>query len=129
MKTALAPLRALLVADMSVQQIVGTRVYAGRVEQGAELPNVVLQVVSSRGSDTLDGVTTPEIQRVQVTCRANSLADADNLGAAVDSAINNYQGVISGVEVQGVLRVSDNTVYDDESAVVRRIIDYRVAYR
>jgi hypothetical protein len=96
-------LRALLVADGSVAALVGTRVSADRIEQGAALPFVVFARSASSPVTTLAGVVLITMSSLDVQCWADTRAGADALADAVTAAV---RGVI-GQSVPGRSGVYD----------------------
>ncbi len=85
-------LRALLVADGPTAALVGTRVSADRIEQGAVRPFVVFARTSSLPITTIGGVVLRTMVSLDVQCWADTRAGADALGDAVTTAV---RGVIS----------------------------------
>jgi hypothetical protein len=129
MKTVLPAIRALLVANAGVTAIAGQRVFFNALPQDQPLPNIVIYVIASTPTETLAAAIGPESQRVQITCRALSFAQVDDLGAAVHACLKDYVGTSSGMSIMRSRPIMDVLQYDEATKVHRRIIDYRVSYR
>ena len=80
-------LRALLVADGTTAALVGARVSADRMEQGAVRPFVVFARTASLPVTTIGGVVLKTQASIDVQCWAKTRAGADALADAVTTAI------------------------------------------
>ena len=85
-------LRALLVADGATAALVGARVSADRMEQGAARPFVVFARTASLPVTTIGGTVLKTQASIDVQCWADTRAGADALADAVTAAV---RGVIS----------------------------------
>lgn len=77
-----------LLADSAVTAIVGARIYPMRIPQGADLPAIVYQKISSVPVNSLDGDSGLDSVRMQFTSWASTYSVAADLSAKVRAAIN-----------------------------------------
>lgn len=80
-------LRQRLLDDLAVAAIAGGRIEWEIQPQGAQRPNVTLQLVSDSRPDNLAGVPAHRQSRVQFDCRAETKAAAAALREAVIAAL------------------------------------------
>jgi hypothetical protein len=111
------------VADPAVAALVGTRVYAQVVPQGAPPPFVVLTLVSAVPYHTHEGLPSEllEAARVQVDSYGKQYAATHSLAEAVDDAL----GGLAGPELSAT-RESLTDGYEDETRLFRVSADYLV---
>jgi hypothetical protein len=96
-------LRALLVADGGVSALVGTRIAADRIEQGASRPFVVFSRTATAPITAVDGALLISQVSIDVQCWADTRLQADAVADAVSAAVR-------GVTSQQVTERS--SVYD-----------------
>ena len=80
-------LRALLVATAGVTTLVGTRIAADRIEQGAARPFVVFTRAGSEPLQCLDGSVLKTLVTLDVQCWADTRASAEAVADAVTAAV------------------------------------------
>lgn len=78
---------AVLSGAAAVTAIVGSGIYLARMEQGAALPALVFQRISTTPSSTLSGINPTTRARLQVDAWAETFAEADALAAAARAAL------------------------------------------
>lgn len=89
-------LRTLLLATTAVTALVGTRVAADRIEQGATRPFVVFSRTGTERSKGLDGTVHGVKATFSLQCWADTRAAADAVAVAVTTALEaNHQTIIS----------------------------------
>lgn len=79
----------ILSADESVSSLAGSRIYPLRIPQRAVLPAVVYQKIGVTPINSLDGDSGLDIVRLQVSCWAQTYAQAADLASAVRQALTN----------------------------------------
>lgn len=99
-------LRALLLSNPGVAATVGQRVTWTKRPQGSPLPAIVLHLIDSVPTYTLDGDTGHRNSRVQVDCYGEMYADAKGTARAVSSALSGFKGTVGGTNFQGVFQES-----------------------
>ncbi|MDB6177935.1 DUF3168 domain-containing protein [Paracoccus sp. Z330] len=85
-------LRAMLLADGTISSVVGGRVDWGEGMQGADLPAIVMQVVSSENQHSMQGPDGLFQSRVQIDAYAQNYGAAKRLQRAVLAALDGYHG-------------------------------------
>lgn len=85
-------LRALLLADGTISSMVEGRVDWGEGMQGAPLPSIVMQVVSSENQHSMQGPDRLFQSRVQIDAYARTYGSAKLLQRALLAALDGYHG-------------------------------------
>lgn len=80
-------LRALLLAAPAVAALVGTRISADRIEQGAARPFVMFSRAATTPFATIDGALLVSQVQLEVQCWADTRAGADAVALAVAAAV------------------------------------------
>lgn len=102
-----------LLADEELSEIVGTRIYPLRLPQRETLPAVVYQVITNAPINTLDGDRGVDNVSLQLSCWAQTYAQAQALAAEV-------RRVIGGIDI---LRPTIESLFDGEDQETK---SYRV---
>ena len=120
-------LHALLIANPAVNARVSGRVFWGTPQQGAELPALVLMVVSGRDEPHLTGTDGLWRYRVQIDCYGIDRPQARLLSRDVIGLLNGYSG--GGFNAVFL----DTTRENFESAAVDRptriSLDFNITWR
>ena len=117
-------LRAILVADPAVAEIIGARAYQGRLPREPTFPAVVYQMIS-RPQDSLTGIVQA---RVQYTCLAESWKAAADLADAVRCALHGYRGVQNGARIEYIQYAGQHDDYDETTGIHWIPVDVIVTY-
>lgn len=80
-------LRALLLAAAPVTALVGQRIAADRIEQGAARPFIVFTRTATERTRTLDGVVRAVQVTLELQCWADTRASAEAVAEAAQTAI------------------------------------------
>ena len=112
----------VLSADTGVQAIVGSRIYAMLRPQADPLPALVYQRVSTVPVVSLQGDSSLDQVRLQVSCYASTLLQAKQLAAATRRAINGA----SGLKSITVMEIDDQ---DPETKHFRVVVDFNIWQR
>lgn len=91
-----AGLRALLLADTNLAELVDERIYPIVAKQGTELPCVTYQQISGPNLQELTGPAGLQTVRYQFNCFAGTYAEATSVAAALTAALDGYQGTLAG---------------------------------
>ena len=99
-------IRTVLAGDTDVAAVVSTRIYPVLIPQGAALPAITYQLLSSEPFAAHDGHTGHTKDRFQINCYSTSYATAKDLAEKVRLALSGYSGtsesvVISEIHHQG----------------------------
>ena len=85
--SAESDLRALLVAAPAITALVGTRIAADRIEQGAARPFIVFTRTATERTKGLDGTVHGVQAKFSLQCWADTRAAAEAVAEAVQTAI------------------------------------------
>ena len=92
-----ATFRSLLVANINVSNLVGTRVYSDQLVQGASMPAITYFVVDTLPNEHLTGIADVSRARIQVDCYADTRGGANDLADKVRLAMEKqHRGDNSG---------------------------------
>lgn len=123
---------AHLKAHPGLSALIGGRVYPLVIPQGAPLPCVTYQRISTPRQYTMGSTATVVNARMQVDAWGDSYASAKATAAAVLAALNHESGQIgAGAKVFDVLvSLADNEAdsYEPDTGRYRVRIDFRVMY-
>ena len=114
-----ATIRRLLNDDPAVTQIVAGRIDAAGRPAGA-LPNIVYQLLASRGTYSNDGPTGLRNARVQVSSYARDYTPAKELAAAVLAVLDGFRGTVLGPPAPVLVH---SVFLDDERDAVAPPVD------
>ncbi len=117
-------LRAILVADPDVAEIIGTRAYQMHLPREPTFPAVVYQMIS-RTQDAQTGIVRA---RIQYTCMAESWRGAADLADAVRCCLHSYRGVRDGARIEDVRYAGQHDDYDETTGIHWIPVDVIVTY-
>lgn len=100
----------VLAADGTVAALVVARIYPALAPQGATLPYVVYERISTPRVRGLDGTSGLGAPRFQITSWAESYSGAKALADAVRDALDDYSGTVGTA-------ILDDAFIDDEGDV------------
>jgi hypothetical protein len=121
--TTLEAVRAELLADLTLQGLVGQRIYPLVMPQGSETPALVLTVISDIPENSFDGTAETRLReaRVQIDSYAETYLQAHQLADAVLAIVGN----LSRPDLSAVADDSRD-LYDDETELHRVSADFAV---
>jgi hypothetical protein len=102
------------------------RIYPNELPQGAALPAIVYQRISTVRFSTHDDAPDKERlarPRIQLTCWAEDPDAAEDLGDEILSALSGLKDTIDGIRIDAVLIENDLGDQEPDSGRHRRIID------
>lgn len=88
-------IRAILVANTTVNTAIGGRIYAGTLPQLEIYPAIRITAISVRGNETKNGPSTNDRWMVQVDTYATTLGETVSIDKAIRSALDYYEGTIA----------------------------------
>lgn len=123
-------LRTYLIADTTVNALIGTRLYSVRGKQEDAKPYVVMQIIDGRDELTHSGpVQLPEY-RVQFSIYGTTSDSNDAVRDAIHDRLCPDAGLngLIGTSTQVAWAIVDNDLDDDEedSNLKSHIIDFRI---
>lgn len=106
-------LRTLLAAQSSITNIVGSRIYVNKAPQKAATPYVILTQLNSEEYKSLDATTgTLRMLSIDIDCKAATFTDAESLGNAVRTFIDDYSGAAGSYTIGAVLLNGETHDYE-----------------
>lgn len=100
-------LRTYLVAQSSITDLVGQRVYGGNRDQGDGLPALTIRRKSGGHAHNLDGAAGSVRPLVEVSSWAASKPAADSLAEAVRLKLQGFRGAMGALAVSSVTLEND----------------------
>jgi hypothetical protein len=128
-------LRAILIADGTVNGLVASRIYPQRRPTGSSLPAITYQTVYQEITEALAEQAGLRRSRVSVECTDDTYGDTKTLRNAVTAALIDYNGTISGEIIDSIrLEAAVDIDEDLEPAsgsvgVFRTILDFIVFHQ
>tara|TARA_R110000824_G_scaffold133430_2_gene296190 strand:+ start:4062 stop:4472 length:411 start_codon:yes stop_codon:yes gene_type:complete len=128
-------LRAILIADGTVNGLVASRIYPQRRPTGSSLPALTYQTVHQEITEALAEQAGLRRSRVSIECTDDTYGDTKTLRNAVTAALIDYNGTISGEIIDSVrLEAAVDLDEDLEPAsgsvgVFRTILDFIVFHQ
>lgn len=124
----------LLSDDACVIEAAGSRIYPMVVPQGASLPAITYQILSTVGISVMAGPTNLKERRLQINCWAETYAAAEALAHKIGRALNGYRDTAEDVKIWGIELIDEGDVLADHKSaqVLRRYgrrLDFRIHYR
>jgi len=98
--------------------------YPKRTSQGKGTPYGVYTKVSDNPSDTKSGVSTLDVDRVQVTIITDTYAEGVTLSDSLRTVLDRYRGTVQGVVVDKIVFEDERDMYDDKAEKYMRSQDY-----
>ena len=125
-------IRSLLMAASGVTALVSDRAYPHIIPQGATLPALAVEHISTVDLFTLDASAAYGLtqSRIQVTAIAKDYVTQKALLEEVRKACTYQRGTIAGVGVVSVLRDGVGPdIRDDDVGIFTQSVDFLVTYR
>jgi hypothetical protein len=127
-------LQGLLIADSALNAVLQGRVYFLSAPAQQAYPDIIQYPAAGFMDTDLEGRSPPWTRRISFECRGTRYGDESLSGTAhwvgdqVIRVLNNYIGNPGTEQIQGCHLVSDMPDVDEQSAIKRRIIDFRVTH-
>lgn len=104
---------ALLAAEATVTAICSTRIYVQRAPQNATFPHVIITQMGSEENTTLDGAS-GQLRFIEfdIDCKARSSVQAESLGNAVRSYLDDYSGTAGSYTIGAVILNDESDDYE-----------------
>jgi len=106
----------------------GKRIWWGVAGQGYDGALVVLNLISGVPDYHTEGPSGMEESRVQVDCRASTLAAAKALADAIDALLSGYSGTVGAIRFSPILRIARRSGFEKTEAEKFHFVsdDYQV---
>lgn len=109
-------LRTLLLAQSTITDVVGTRIYVTVATQDATLPYLVIDRVSDEKYKGLSGYLSTRHCEVDIECWGKTQTSAASLGEIVSDYLDDFSGATGGSEtVLAVQQVDEDDTFDPPS--------------
>lgn len=125
-------LRSHLLARAALVALIGERIFPAAAPQGAVLPRVVYQRVTTDAVQSLRGASGLEGARIQLDAYAATYAQAAAIAHEIKQATIGHVGFMGGGESKGIVLLDERDLPADPPAgggatpIYRRMIDIRV---
>lgn len=98
---------SLLTGEATISALVGSRVFIGKAPEKAALPHVVITQMGGEENTSIDGASGQlRTLNFDIDCRAKRSVDAESLGNAIRTFIDDYQGTAGSYTI-GAVFVND----------------------
>jgi len=91
-----------------VTNLIGTRIFPSIAPQGTQHPYSTYRVTNTEMVDTKANVIPRELPQVQIDVFARSREDAENIAAAIRSALHGYTGTVQGIKIVDTRIINQN---------------------
>jgi hypothetical protein len=121
-------LRKFLLADTGVAAKVGERVYPDVLPNGATLPAIVYQRVSTPRTPRHGEASSFPRPRLQLRIWAKTRKASSQTANAVRSALDGYKGRMGSTDVTRCVIVDERGEYDPETELRPGLQEYQITY-
>lgn len=120
-------IRAYLLTKTAITNLISTRIYTDQLE-GA-LPAIVYQKVSDVKDHTLTGQSELESPVFQLSAYATTKNAARTLSNAIKTALQDYTGTLSGIEIQWIELLNEfSTVEQTPEKAYVEDLEYQIFF-
>lgn len=119
-----------LAGNGAVAAIVSTRIYLMKIAQGAVVPAITFQKVSSIPANTIDNTKSSlDASRYQVNSWDKSMRAAKALALAVRSALDGLNSTVAGSRIFGIVLLNELDFYEDDTGLHHVAQDFLIHHR
>ena len=115
--------RAILLADPTVSDMVGTRIYPLELPLTCTFPAIAY----SFPSDPYKRVA--RAARCQIDCFAEDFTECKRLKIAIENALDGYSGTVDGINIEGIFPISSYDLPANEVGIFHIPYDFKIIYR
>ena len=112
----------------AVSAIVVLRIYPLKMPDNPTFPCVTYQRISSIREQTLSGRVSYCDALYQIDSWSESYDTTASLAAAIFAGLEGFRGIVSTVDIQGILSQNEIDLYEDDVKVFRRSQTFRVIF-
>lgn len=105
-------LRTLLLAQTSVTDLVGQRIYVSAARQGANQPCILLKRISDEKHKALDGYVSARHAEIDIECWASTASAAAALAKIVSDYLDDFMGTAGNETILSSHQIDDTDTYD-----------------
>ena len=117
--------RAILIADSTTNGLVSSRIYPQRRPQGTALPAIIYSNIFDHENESIQTQSGLRRARMSVELLSSTYGGVKTLRDAVESALINYTGTISGATIKSS-RLESSVDIDEELNPASEFGSYRV---
>lgn len=122
-----------LLTDVTLNGLIGDKLFSLRIPQSETLPAITYQDISTVATQAHGEPSALPRVRFQFTIHAGSLASAVAICQALKNRLDGYRGIMGTgayqTEVDAVLFKNQISDDDTETGIVRRLQDYVIQYK
>lgn len=122
-----AALYALLTGESP--SIAGGRIYPVVLPEQTAYPAVTYERVSGERGYVLRGATGTARPRFRIHVWSTSYDQTLSIADEIRLLINDYQGVVGSVDIMDVKLESENDLYEDDTGLHHKVLDYFIQHR
>lgn len=101
-------LRSLLLAEATITDLVGQRVYVNQADQSAASPYIVISTIDTNPMLALDGTYGMRSAEIDIDCWAAGYIDAKTVAKAVLAYLADYKGAAGAVTIDAVQWIDED---------------------
>lgn len=116
-------IRAILLANTTVSNIVGTRIYPLNLPLDCDFPALSY----SKPSDPYNRIVGKP--RFQIDCWAEDFTEVQNLKIAVQNALDGYSGTVLGINIEIIIPLDSVDTVEQNLGVYHIPYDFKIIYR
>lgn len=104
---------SLLAGESTISSICGSRIYINKAPQKATFPQLVITQMSSEENGTIDGGSGQlRFLNFEIDCRALTSVQAEALGTAVRTFLDDYSGAAGSSTIGAVIMNDESDDYE-----------------
>lgn len=111
-------------AALSLAPAISPRIFVARVDQNAQRPNILIELIEQGGDYTHSGPVGLFDAHIRVTCRADVDTQALALGEATILRLQDWRGTLAGCRVQMTEHFNTAADFEAGTNVFRHISEY-----
>lgn len=113
-----ADLRTYLLADSTISNLIGTRMYPVVLPQSPTYPAVSYSTISAQRGHNMQAPDGLAAQRIQVDAWALTYAQARSLSDAIRNRIDSFRGSMGSTKVQGIFFDTERHLNEQDGSTV-----------
>lgn len=125
-------LRAVLLGDVDVSSVVGTRIYPAQIPQGVTDPSIVYSIITEDTDYHMNGPSGLKTDRIQIDCWAQESDQAVSLANDVEDVLSGFSGTVSfgssspqdSIVIHAVFHDIGDDIYDSVAKLYSKQRDY-----
>ena len=122
-------LRTHLLADGPVAALVVARVYPDVLPQNPVYPAITYTTISDIPYRALAGDSDRERVRARIDCFSETSNGREDLAIKVRAALADFSGLMGTTPVSSVKFETWNSLYEHETKIYRRVVDFMITHR